>query len=161
MDGWLDLNTIAPGTPVFDAEGMPLGQVEANEGDVLRVRGQSVSADAVARVDPAGIYLNLTGAAFAVGMPGVAPVETARTSHHDTVPVGGEHLTFPLAEERPVVTYRENDLGEIIIIKRVIEEERLMPVRIRREVLEVVRCNADGTETIEEFSETERDMPRE
>ncbi len=70
-------------------------------------------------------------------------------------------MTFPLAEERPVVTYRENDLGEIIIIKRVIEEERLMPVRIRREVLEVVRRNADGTETIEEFSETERNMPRE
>jgi len=156
MDGWLDLDAIAPGTPVFDADGVPLGPVEASAGGVLRVRGQIVPQEAVERVDPAGIYLRLTRAAFAVGVPGATPDATERTPADDLVPVGGDHLRLPLAEERPVVTTREVDLGEIIIIKRVIEEERLVPVILRREVLEQVRRHADGTETIEDTQTTTR-----
>ena len=154
MDGWLDLDTIAPGTPVFDAEGLPLGPVEASAGDALRVRGQIVASDAIERVDPSGIYLRLTRAAFAVSVVGATPDAPERVPADDRVPVGGEHLRFPLAVERPVVTTRQVDLGEMIIIKRVVEEERLVPVTLRREVLERVRRHPDGTETIEDTQTT-------
>jgi hypothetical protein len=151
MAGWLDLDAIAPGTPVFDADGVPLGPVEASVGDALRVRGQIVAREMIDRVDPSGIFLRLTRAAFAVGVPGATLDTTDRTPADDLVPVGGNTLRLPLAEERPVVTTREVDLGEIIIIKRVIEEERLVPVTLRHEVLERIRRHADGTETIEEM----------
>lgn len=154
MAGWLDLDAVAPGTPVFDADGVPLGPVEASAGGALRVRGQIVAPDTIDRVDPSGIFLRLTRAAFAGGVPGAAPAAPGRTPAADRVPVGGDHLRFPLAEERPVVTTRQVDLGEIIIIKRVVEEERLVPVTLRREVLERVRRHPDGTETIEDTQTT-------
>src|SRR4051794_6616963 len=130
MAGWLDLDAIAPGTPVFDADGVPLGPVEASAGGALRVRGQIVGPDLIDRVDPAGIFLRLKREAFAVGVPGATPDAVDRTPADDLVPVSGDDLRLPLAEERPVVTTREVDLGEIIIIKRVIEEERLVPVTL-------------------------------
>ena len=156
MAGWLDLDAVAPGTPVFDADGVSLGPVEASAGGALRVRGQIVAPDAIERVDPSGIFLRLRQAAFASNVAGATPETLERAPADDAVPVGGDHLRFPLAEERPVVTTREVDLGELIIIKRVIEEERLVPVTLRREVLERVRRHPDGTETIEDTQTTTR-----
>ena len=150
MAGWLDLDAVAPGTPVFDAEGVSLGPVEASAGGALRVRGQLVAPEQIDRVDPSGLFLRLPRAAFAVNVAGATPDALGRVPADDRVPVGGDHLRFPLAEERPVVTTREVDLGEIIVIKRVFEEERLVPVTLRREVLERVRRHPDGTETIED-----------
>jgi len=156
MAGWLDLDAVAPGTPVFDVDGIPLGPVEASAGGALRVRGQIVAPEQIDRVDPAGIFLRVRRAAFAVNVAGVTPDATGRTPADDAVPIGGEHLRFPLVAERPVVTTRAVDLGEIIIIKRVVEEERLVPVTLRREVLERVRRHPDGTETIEDTQTTTR-----
>lgn len=139
--GWLDLSTVAPGGP--------LGLVEAADASMLRVGGRAIPASAVARVDPAGIYLHLAsndvdaeprGGEQAMGIADIA---------HD-----GDHMVIPLAEERPMVTHRQVDFGEVIIMKRVIEETRMMPVTIRREILELVRRDADGNETIEELSTT-------
>jgi len=154
MAGWLDLATIAPGTPVFGADDTPLGVVEAVEGQNLYVGGRAIPAEAVARVDPAGIFLHLTRAALEAGPPSATAELVGHGSVSDTATADSDRLVIPLAEERPVVTTREVDLGEIIIIKRVIEEERLVPVTLRSEVLERVRRNADGTETIEDTQTT-------
>lgn len=153
MAGWLDLATVAPGTPVFGADGKPLGAVEAVEGQDLYVGGRAIPAGAVARVDPAGIFLHLTRAALEAGPPSTIPDSSGRGSASGAVTAAttdSDRLVLTLAEEQPVVTARQVDRGEIIIIKRVIEEERLVPITLRREVLERVRRNADGTETIED-----------
>ncbi|HEY8598048.1 MAG TPA: DUF2382 domain-containing protein [Thermomicrobiales bacterium] len=150
MAGWLDLATVAPGTPVFGADGTPLGAVEAVEGQNLYVGGRAIPAEAIARVEPAGLFLHLTRAALEAGPPSAAPDVSEPGAASAAAATEGDRLVITLADERPVVTAREVDQGEIIIIKRVIEEERLVPVRLRREVLERVRRNPDGTETIED-----------
>jgi hypothetical protein len=180
MAGWLELNTIAPGTPVFDADNRPVGAVEAIEGQTIRVGGRLFPAGAVARVDPAGIFLHPEGAweGADTGGGGAAPIAgddmrrdtplsivgegTAASPRGDESPLTPApartihreegQIVIPLAEERPVVGYREIDLGEFIVVKRVIEEERTVPVIIRREVVERVHRAPDGTETIEELS---------
>jgi len=174
MAGWLDLDTIAPGTPVFDADERPLGTVEAVEDQALRVGGRAIPGTAIARVDPSGIFLHPEGAwgAIDTGGGGAAPIAGDDTFRDRPMPVlegtaaagtGGPaparvidraegRIVIPLAEERPVMTHRPVDLGEIIVVKRVVNEERLVPVTIRREIVERVTRAADGTETIEELS---------
>lgn len=174
MAGWLELDTIAPGTPVFDAHERPLGTVEAVEDQALRVGGRAIPGTAIARVDPSGIFLHPEGAwgETDTGGGGAAPIAGDDTLRDRPMPilegtaaagVGGPaparvidraegQIVIPLAEERPTVTHRAIDLGEIIVVKRIIEEERLMPVTIRREVVERVTRAADGTETIEQLS---------
>lgn len=182
MAGWIELNTIAPGTPVFDADDQPLGTVDGVEGQTITVGGRQIPARAIARVDPAGIFLQPEGAweAADTGGGGAAPIagddmrrDTPLAIIDDSATPGpneGEHfaapapapartvhreegqIVIPLAEERPVVDHREIDLGEYIVVKRVIEEERTVPVRLRREVIERVHRAPDGTETVEELS---------
>lgn len=178
MAGWLELDTIAPGTPVFDADDMPLGTVEAVEGQTLRIGGRLLPGAAVARVDPAGIFLHPEGAweGADTGGGGAAPIAASGPDGGAAIDptVGGPagsastprivareegRIVIPLAEERLVVTHRTIDLGEIIIIKRVIEEERTVPVIVRREIVERVTRAADGTETIEELSARVFDAP--
>ena len=174
MAGWLELDTIAPGTPVFDANERPLGTVAAVEGRNLRIGERLYPAGAIARVDPAGIFLHPEGAweGADTGGGGAAPIAGA-AADGDALPdnpaglasarrvVGREEgqVVIPLAEERPVVGHREIDLGEIIVVKRVIEEERTVPVILRREVVERVHRAPDGTETIEELSTRTLDSP--
>ncbi len=117
--------SIAPGTPVFDAMGAALGPVEAIDATTLRIQGQNISLDLIARVDAAGVHLHLASAP-----------ETTRPA--EALAEGGQ-LIIPLAEERLTVGTREVDLGEIVIRKRVIEEERMVPVIFRREELEIIR----------------------
>lgn len=50
-----------------------------------------------------------------------------------------DRLAIPLAEERVTVGMREVVIGEVVMRKRIVEEERMVPVIIRREVVEVVR----------------------
>ncbi len=50
-----------------------------------------------------------------------------------------DRLAIPLAEERVTVGMREVVIGEVVIRKRIVEEERMVPVIIRREIVEVVR----------------------
>jgi len=188
MAGWIELNTIAPGTPVFDAADRPIGTVAAVEGHTLRVGERIYPAGAIARVDPAGIFLHPEGAweGADTGGGGAAPIASGVPTGGDTASgassgtargaagsaddlannrriVGHEEgqVVIPLAEERPVVGHREVDLGEIIVLKRVIEEERLVPVTIRREVVERVYRAPDGTETIEQLATRVLDTPSE
>jgi len=118
--------SIVPGMPVFDAMGAALGPVEAIDGTVLRVQGQNVPVEQIARVEATGVHLHLASTAGA----------TSRSA--ETLQDGGQ-LVIPLVEERLTVDTREVDLGEVIIRKRVVEEERMVPVTFRREEVEIVR----------------------
>lgn len=118
--------SITPGTPVFDALGAALGPVQAINANSLRVQSQDVPLDQIARVDATGVHLHLASTADA----------TSRSA--ETLQEGGQ-LVIPLAEERLTVGTREVDLGEVIIRKRVIEEERMVPVVFRREEVEIFR----------------------
>lgn len=185
MAGWIELATIAPGTPVFDANGRPFGTVEAVEEQVLRVGGRAVPGTAIARVDPSGIFLHPEGTwgGAHTGSGGAAPIAGGDALRNRPMSIlqgtaatgsdagtGGpaalriidreeERIVIPLAEERPTVTHRPIDLGEIIVVKRVIDEERMVPVTIRREIVERVTRAADGTEMIEELSARTLDTP--
>lgn len=117
--------SIVPGMPVFDAMGVALGPVEAIDATTLRVQGQDVPVTQIARVEATGIHLHLAS--------------TAASAQTATVATAEDHLRIPLVEERLTVGTREVDLGEIIIRKRVLEEERMVPVIFRREEVEVIR----------------------
>lgn len=145
------MDTIADiqrGMPVYGADGQSLGVVEAVDDDGLRVAGRQIPRSAIARVDDGAIHLHIAGAALQARADTTAPPTTAQSG------ASGDQIIIPLAEERPVVEQRETDLGEIIILKRIIEEERTVPVTVRREVLEVVRRDANGNEVVEELRET-------
>jgi hypothetical protein len=178
MAGWIELDTIAPGTLVFDTNGRPFGTVEAIEGQALRVGGRAVPGTAIARADPSGIFLRPEAMWDEVdtGSGGAAPIagddtlrdrplpilEGAATADAAGAPIAPAapqiiereegRIVIPLAEERPTVTDRPVDLGEIIVVKRVIDEERMVPVTVRREIVERVTRAADGTERVEELS---------
>lgn len=178
MAGWIELDTIAPGTPVFDADERPFGTVESIENQTLRIGGRVIPGTAIARVDPSGIFLHPEGtwAGTDTGSGGAAPIAGDDTLRDRPLPIleGAAsaaaveaprapaapqiiereegQIVIPLAEERPTVTHRPVDLGEIIVVKRVIDEERMVPVTIRREIVERVTRAADGTEIIDELS---------
>jgi len=118
--------TIALGTPVFDALGAALGPVESVNHAAIRVQGRDIPSSAIERVDATGVHLHLARAVLGAGSP-------------ETTPAGEDRIVIPLAEERLQVGTREIDLGEIIIRKRVIEEERMVPVIFRREEIEIIR----------------------
>jgi len=118
--------SITPGTPVFDALGAALGPVQAINANSLRVQSQDIPMEQIARVDATGVHLHLARAANT----GSRSTETLQ---------GGDQLVIPLAEERLTVDTREVDLGEVIIRKRVVEEERMVPVVFRREEVEIFR----------------------
>lgn len=126
MSQYPNYASIIPGMPVFDAMGAALGPVEAIDATTLRVQGQGVPVEQIARVEATGVHLHLASNS----------AETDRPA--DGLPEGGQ-LIIPLAEERLTVGTREVDLGEIIIRKRVIEEERMVPVIFRREEVEIIR----------------------
>lgn len=126
MSQHVDYASITSGMPVFDAMGVSLGPVEAIDTVALRVQGQNVPVDQIARVDATGVHLHLASA-------------TNITTRADANRAEDGRMVIPLVEERLTVATRETDLGEIILRKRVIEEERMIPVVFRREEVQVVR----------------------
>lgn len=120
---------IKTGMPVFDATGKELGTVEQVTATGLRVRGHDLPRSVVVRTDEAGIHLHLAEAALGSSSTGTAASATQNV----------DQVVIPLAEERLLVGTREVDLGEVIIRKRIVEEERLVPVTFRREEIEVIR----------------------
>ena len=129
-----DTNAITPGMTAFSLEGKEIGTVEMADGDDLLIAGRAVQATDVVGIDRRGVHLRLPAADFAGGTPGGRDVATMReTDERD-----GRRV-IPLAEERLTVGTREISLGEVIIRKRVIEEEQMVPVVVRREVVEVLR----------------------
>lgn len=131
MSQQMNYADIKPGMPVFDALGAALGPVEAIDGNALRIQEQNIPLNLIARIDTTGVHLHLASTT-----PYTAPHETTQATDG---PAAGERLVIPLAEERLTVDTREVDLGEVIIRKRVIEEERMVPVTFRREEVEIFR----------------------
>ncbi len=131
MNQQINSNAIEIGTPVFDAVGENLGPVEAVTATTLRVKGHEFPLNTIARADTAGIHLHLAHSALGATAP--------RASQDNTVVQNDDKIIIPLAEERLKVGTREVDLGEVIIRKRVVEEERMVPVTFRREEIEVLR----------------------
>jgi stress response protein YsnF len=80
------------------------------------------------------------------GAQPLGPHQPAETTDEPTT----ERIVIPLAEERLAVGTRQVDLGEVEIRKRVVEETVMQPVIVRREVVEIVRRDADGNEIVEE-----------
>jgi len=112
---------LSVGMPVQSAEGRPLGAVEAVEADMLRVAGVAYPR-AVARIDRGVVVLG-------------PPDEAA--------PGADARQVIPLAEERLRVETRPILLGEVELRRRVLAEERLVPVVAWREEL-VVQRRAPG-----------------
>ncbi len=129
-------DTIGVGMPVQDADGQPLGAVEALDTETLRVAGTTFPRSAVARTEGGVVYL---------APAGVAPV-TASTAPAAMGEAFGDdgRMVIPIVEERVDVGIREVDFGEIEIRKRMVEETRMVPVTLRREIVEIVRRDANG-----------------
>lgn len=117
---------IVPGLLVLSRDGETLGEVEGFDGQRLRIAGWAIPVAAIAGVDARGVHLTLARADF---------VDETATGEAP----GTERLVIPLAEERLTVGTREVMIGEIVIRKRVVEEERMVPVIFRREEVEFVR----------------------
>ncbi len=133
--------TIRPGQAVVSSDGVTLGTVERFDGAMLHIDGWDIPAAAVARVEGGVVYLHLARADFATsGGDTTARHPAAREEIPNTdTAAQGERLVIPLAEERLTVGTREVMIGEIVIRKRVVEEERMVPVIFRREEVEFVR----------------------
>ncbi len=133
--------TIRPGQAVVSSDGAALGTVERFDGAMLHIDGWDIPAAAVAHVEGGVVYLHLARADFAAS---VGDTTTRPLAARDEIPNAGtatqaEELVIPLAEERLTVGTREVVIGEIAMRKRIVEEERMVPVIFRREEVEFVR----------------------
>lgn len=93
----------------------------------------TIPPGAIARIDHAGVYLRLARAAFDAALPmanGMASTTEAQA---------GERFAVPLAEEHLAVGTRQVQTGEVAIDKRVVEEQVMVPVTVRREEVEIIR----------------------
>jgi len=114
---------IVPGLPVVSRDGIELGLVERFDGTQLQIPGWSIPVAAIDRIENNTVHLRLARADFG---------ETQSAASEN-------HLVLPLAEERLTVGTREVMIGEVVLRKRVVEEERMIPATIRREEVEFVR----------------------
>ena len=155
---------IERGMAAFGLEGHQIGEVEMVDGDDLRIAGRAVQMTDVVGTDRRGVHLRLpesdfesstTGADTTAGRTSsdrasAATDEMVTPSTENIVATGGEQtvrdfderdgrMVIALAEERLSVDTRDISLGEVIIRKRVIEEEQMVPMTVRREVVEVLR----------------------
>jgi len=131
MHQGVSLEGIAPGMPVHGVDGKPLGTVEAIDDSGVRVLNHSVPAAAIARVDAAGVHLHLAHTAFTTAGP------TGTASAADASQI--ERFTVPVVEERLQVGTRQMQIGEAQVTKRVVEEQIMVPVTVRREEIEIIR----------------------
>jgi uncharacterized protein (TIGR02271 family) len=138
MDERAQLAGVGPGMSVFDAQGEPLGPVEALGDGTFRVAGRDLPASAIARVAGGAAHLHLARAVLGAA----TDRRVVDTSGERVAAPAGERIVVPLAEERLAIATREVDQGEVLIRKRVIEEERLVPVVHRREEVAIVRREA-------------------
>jgi len=140
----------------FSLEGQEVGTVEMVDGDDLRIAGHPVQATEVVGIDRRGVHLRLPSSDFAAGTTSRYAGATAGKASNqvDTttdmvdnrqVLAASEtddregRIVIPLAEERLTVGTRDISIGEVLIRKRVIEEEQMVPVLVRREEVEVLR----------------------
>lgn len=119
---------IVPGLPVMSRDGSELGLVERFDGTQLQIPGWSIPVAAIDRVEQNVVHLRLSRDDFGAAR--------STASEHQA---SENQMVIPLAEERLTVGTREVMIGEVVIRKRVVEEERMIPVTIRREEVEFVR----------------------
>jgi uncharacterized protein (TIGR02271 family) len=141
MSGGVNMGAIAPGMPVYGPNGEPLGVVETRDRSGIRVLNHAVPAVAINRVDDEGVHLHLALAAFEAAPPlASGALRTAgATTDIATDRVADARLVVPLAEERLVVGTRQMQIGEVQVTKRVVEEQIMVPVTVRREEIEIIR----------------------
>jgi len=116
---------ITQGMPVLSRDGVMLGVVERFDGAQLQIPDWVIPVEGIARVAEGIVHLRFRRDEFRAE-EGAATDQT-------------QQLVIPLAEERLTVGTREVMIGEIVIRKRVVEEERMVPVIFRREEVEFVR----------------------
>jgi len=114
-------------------DGSELGLVERFDGTQLQIPGWSIPVAAIDRVEQNVIHLRLSRDDFG------AARGTASGNQASGNQASENQMVIPLAEERLTVGTREVMIGEVVIRKRVVEEERMVPVTIRREEVEFVR----------------------
>lgn len=139
MSEGINLGSIAPGTPVYGVGGESIGPVEANDSTGIRVLGHTVPAKAIARVDTAGVHLHLGRPAFQTAPPESSGEVDAAQARAQPSEVASDRLVVPVVEERLVVGTRMMQVGEVTIEKRVVEEQVMVPVTVRREEIEIIR----------------------
>lgn len=152
MSEGINLDAIEPGMPVYGPNGELLGPVEAINNAGIRVLNQSVPPAAISRIDGAGVHLQLAATAFAAA----APATRTNNTHSEIAGIAGERLAVPLAEERLAVGTRQVQVGEVVIDKRVVEEQVMVPVIVRREEIEIIhRAPGEPREEIDDPSVVE------
>jgi len=130
-DSKIDRSHVVVGMPVYGADGQLLGEVAATDDAGLTVGTTPVPWSEVARAGSWAVHLRAAD---------LAAADQPDASRRDG------QIVVPIVEERLAVGTREVDLGEIEIRKRVVEETVMQPVTVRREVVEVVRRDAEGRE---------------
>jgi len=145
MSEGINLAAIEPGMPVYGPGGEPIGPVEAIESSGIRVLNRSVPTAAITRIADDGVHLQLAYAALEAATPMASGVEsnanalTEATADTSEVMATNNRITVPVAEERLAVGTRQVQVGEVVIDKRVVEEQVMVPVTVRREEIEVIR----------------------
>jgi uncharacterized protein (TIGR02271 family) len=145
MSEGINLSTIEPGMPVYGPGGEPIGPVEAIESSGIRVLNRSVPTSAITRIASDGVHLQLAYGAFeaaaplASGVVGTAEAPTEATADSSEFMATNERIAVPVAEERLAVGTRQVQVGEVVLSKRVVEEQVMVPVTVRREEIEVIR----------------------
>jgi uncharacterized protein (TIGR02271 family) len=141
----INLSAIEPGMPVYGPDGEPIGPVEAIDAAGIRVLNHAVPATAITRIDRDGVHLQLASAAFHAAPPmttGVASTAEALAGATSDVALDRAHnerIVVPVTEERLVVGTRQMQIGEAQVTKRVVEEQVMVPVIVRREEVEIIR----------------------
>lgn len=141
------LSAIEPGMPVYGSNGESLGQVEAIDEGGIRVQNSAVPTEAIARIDRDGVHLHLAATVFATSEHRTNPAEVSGEANRVTA----DRIAIPKVEERLSVDTRPVQIGEAGVTKRVVEEQVMVPVTVRREEVEIIH-RAPG-ETREEIDD--------
>jgi len=159
MSEGINLGAIMPGMPVYGPGGEPLGPVEAIDNGGIRVLNHTVPQAAISRIDRDAVHIQLAATAFEAAPPMSSGVVStaealAGSTASDTRDAGAaDRIAVPLAEERLAVGTRQMQIGEVAIDKRVVEEQVMVPVTIRREEVEIIhRAPGEPREEIDDPS---------
>jgi uncharacterized protein (TIGR02271 family) len=134
------MENIAPGMPVYGADGQQLGTVQDVRRANIVVNNQSIARESIARVTADGVYLQ--GDEARAGMETTRLADRAGGAAVATGALAEEgQLRVPVAEERLTVGTREVELGQVELRKTVTAEEQTVAVNLRREEVRVEEVN--------------------
>src|SRR6478735_4508186 len=118
---------VQEGMTVYGADDAVLGRVERVHSDGFDVAGFHYDRDSVVRVEHNRVYVRGVGVRETAGATGAAALAEGED----------REIRVPVVEEQLQVGKREVDLGEVEIRRRVVEEEKMVPVTLRREEVTV------------------------